>query len=88
MIGRDRDLELGADAVRRGDENRILESGGLRVEEPAKAAERGVRARPRGGARQGLDAVDQPVAGIDIDPCVAIGEAGFGRIASYGFLAC
>jgi hypothetical protein len=88
MIGRNRDLELGADAVRRGNENRILKTGGLRVEKSAKAAKRGVRARSCRRARQGLDAVDQPVACVDIDPCIAIGEAGFGGIASYGFLAC
>ena len=45
--GFDRDLELGADAVGGGDQDRILEARRLQVEEAAETADPGVRARPR-----------------------------------------
>ena len=72
--GFDRDLELGADAVGAGDQHRILEAGALEVEQPAEAADFGVRAGARGRAHQRLDQVDQPVAGVDIDARVRVGE--------------
>ena len=45
--GLDGDLELGADAVGGGDEDRVREAGRLEIEQRAEAAEVGVRARPR-----------------------------------------
>ncbi len=44
----DRDLDLGADAVGRGDQDRIGEAGRLEIEQAAEAADLGIRARPRG----------------------------------------
>jgi len=87
MAGRNRDLELGADAIRRRDEDGIVEAGRPRVEESAETAQRGVRARPRGGAGQRLYGVDQTIAGIDIDPRVAVGQSVFRGVAGYGVLA-
>ena len=43
--GLDGDLDLGADAVGRGDQERIGEAGGLEVEQAAEAADLGVGAR-------------------------------------------
>jgi hypothetical protein len=87
VVGGDRHFQLGADAVGRRDENRVREAGRARVEEAAEPAERGVRAGPRGRSRQRLDGVDQTIAGIDIDPRVAVGKSGFGGVAGYGVLA-
>ena len=46
QAGVDGNLELGADAVVGGNEDRVLEAGGLEIEQRAEAAEIGVRARP------------------------------------------
>ena len=67
QAGLDRDLDLGADAVGRGDQDRVLEAGGLEVEQPAEAADLGVGAGAGGGAHHRLDQIDQAVAGIDVD---------------------
>jgi hypothetical protein len=70
--GVDRDLELGADTVGRGDENRVLETGGPEVEQSAEAA--GGR-RPRravGSPWQRGNAVDERVAGIDVDTGILV----------------
>ena len=73
--GFDRDLDLGADAVGRRHQDRILEPGALEVEQPAKAADFGIRPRPARGADQRLDHVDHAVAGVDIDARLRIGQA-------------
>ena len=65
--GLDRDLDLGADAVGGGDQDRIGKAGALEVEQAAEAADFGVRARPRGRAHQRLDQLHHAVAGIDVD---------------------
>ncbi len=72
--GVDRDLELGSDAVGGRHQNRVLEAGGLEVEQPAKAADLGVGAGPGGGADHRLDHVDQPVARVDIDARIRVSE--------------
>jgi hypothetical protein len=74
----DRQLQLRADAVGRGDEDGVAIAGGLRIEEGAEAAEGRRRAAARGGARQRLDRLDQGVAGIDVDPGGFVGEAVYG----------
>jgi len=70
--GGDGDFELGADPVRRGDEDRVLEPRGLEIEERAEAAEAGVAAAAGGGFRERLYRLDQGVAGVDVDPGLAI----------------
>jgi hypothetical protein len=70
----DRDLDLGADAVVGGDEDRVLEPCGFQIEEPAKAADLGIRAGPARRAHERLDLLDHGVAGIDIDARLGIGQ--------------
>jgi len=85
--GIDRDPELGADAVGRGDQDRILEAGGLQVEQPAEAAEIGVGAGAAGGGGQRLDGLDQRLARVDVDAGVTVGEGSVGAIGgAYGVL--
>ena len=67
QAGLDGDLQLGADAVGGGDEQRIVVAGGLQVEQGAEAAQRRVRARPARGLGQRLDRLDQGVARVDVD---------------------
>ena len=71
--GRERDLELGADAVGAGDQDRILEAR-REVEQAAEAAERREHARSVGAARERLDALDQRVAGVDVDAGFLVGQ--------------
>ncbi len=75
--GLDRDLDLGADAVGCRHQHRVLEAGGLEVEQPAEAADLGVGAGAGGGADHRLDEIDQPVAGIDIDARIRVSEPVF-----------
>ena len=70
----DGELELGADAVGRGDQQRVLETRRLQIEQAAEAAEIGVRARTRRRFRGGRDAIDQRVAGVDVDAGVLVGD--------------
>ncbi len=65
--GFDRDLDFGADAVGRGDQNRIREAGSFEIEKPAETADFGTGAGPRRRAHQRLDQFHQAVAGIDVD---------------------
>ena len=65
--GFDRDLDLGAHAVGRGNQDRIGEAGGLEIEQAAKAADFGVGAGARRPAHQRLDQFHHAIAGIDID---------------------
>src|SRR4029453_9213067 len=72
--GLDGELELGANAVSRSDQQRILEAAWLEVEqaaEPANAAQKS-RAGRLGGKR--AYRLDQGVARIDVDAGVAVGE--------------
>ena len=71
----DRELELGADAVIGGDQQRIAIARRLEIEEAAEAAERGVRARPRGRLGQRRDRLDQRIAGGDRHARLGIGVA-------------
>src|SRR3546814_17619922 len=45
----------------------------IQVEERSETAERGVGARSGGGGGDGLYALDERVAGIDIDTCCPVG---------------
>ena len=62
QAGLDRDLDLGADTVGGGDQDRVREARGLEVEQAAEAADLGVGASAGGGANQRLDQIDQPIA--------------------------
>ncbi len=72
--GLDSDLDLGADAIGGGHQDRILEARRLEVEQAAEAADLSIGAGARGGAHHRLDHVDQAVAGIDVDPGIGVGE--------------
>jgi hypothetical protein len=52
--GVDGDPQLGADAVGRGDQQRILVAGGLEVEQRAETAQAGFRAGRRVALARGL----------------------------------
>jgi len=71
----DRDLELGADAVGGGDEDRIAIACGLEIEEGAEAAEPRVAAASRGRARQRLDRFDERIPGVDVDAGILVALA-------------
>ncbi len=75
--GLDRDLDLGADAVGRRHQHRVLETRRLEVEQPAEAADFGVSAGAGGGANHRLDEIDQAVPRIDIDARIGVCEPVF-----------
>jgi hypothetical protein len=80
----DGDLELRADAVGRRNQDRVLESRRLQVEERAEAAEPGARAPPRRRARERLDRFDQRIPGVDIDAGGTVGVGLYGVLARVG----
>jgi hypothetical protein len=82
------DLELGADAVGRGNEDRVLESGGLQVEQRAEAAEPCIRPAARSGPRQRRDRPDQRRSGVDIDACVLVARPANRFLAPSEMLRC
>ncbi|GAB4391917.1 MAG: hypothetical protein Tsb0032_05560 [Kiloniellaceae bacterium] len=85
--GGDGDLQLGADTVVGGDQQRVVVAGGLEVEEAAEAAEPGVGAAAGGRAGEGLDGLNQRVAGIDVDARILVAQLVVARIpACYGVL--
>ena len=69
----DGELDLGADAVVAGDQQRVLVAGGLQIEERAETAEFGVRAGARCHPRERADRLDQRVAGGDVYPRLGVG---------------
>ncbi len=73
--GLDGDLELGADAVGGGDQDRVLEARPREIEQAAEPADLPIRPRPRGSAHQRLDQVDHPGAGVDVDTGVGVTQA-------------
>ena len=77
QAGLDRDLDLGADAIGGGDQNRVLEARRLQIEQPAKPADFGVGAGAGGGANHRLDQIDQAIARIDIDARIRVSEPVF-----------
>ena len=75
--GVDGDLQLGADAVIGRDQHRIGEARGLKVEEPAEAADLAIRAWPPGRAHQRFDLFDQQHCRRRCRPRLSIGEPVF-----------
>jgi len=73
-VAGDRHLQLGADAVGGGDQQRIGKAGGAQIEQRAKAAQVIDNAGAPGGLRQRPDLLDQPSARVDIDACLLVRE--------------
>ena len=69
----DGDLQLGADAVGGGEEDRILEAGGLGIEHRGEPAQARFSAGTGCGFRGRLDQIDQAFALVDVDARVAVG---------------
>ena len=66
-VRHERDLELGADAVGARHEHRLLERGGVELEQAAERSDVGQDAGRERGFGQTLDAADGFVARIDVD---------------------
>ncbi len=82
-------LELGADAVGAGDQHRFAVAIQRQLEQRAEAAEPGQHARAEGVLDDRLDALDQGIAGVDIDPGLRIAEGtciGGGGLIAQGWL--
>jgi hypothetical protein len=84
--GFDGDLELGADAVRCGDQDRIGIARLTEIEQGAKSAQSRRRAGPCGGLGERLDGLDQGSAGVDVDSGLTIGLPGWAASLGNGFL--
>src|SRR3546814_6397202 len=79
-----RELELGADAVRRRHQQWVLVSGGARIEECAEAAEVGVRAGTGRGPGERGDRLHQRVSGGDRHPGLCLGVAALRCVFAVG----
>ena len=75
QTGVDGDPELCPDPIGRGDQNGVGIPGGPQIEQRPEPAKRVQRPGPRGRCRGGLDALDQRVAGGDVDARLGIGQA-------------
>jgi hypothetical protein len=69
-----RNPQLGPDPVGARDQHRVAVAVQRQLEERPEAAEARHHPRPEGGGGERLDAVDQAVAGVDVDAGVAVGE--------------
>jgi hypothetical protein len=67
------ELELGADAVGSRDEDRRLVLRGQRAQR-AEAADPGHHLGAHRAPGEGLDRLDQRIAGVDVDARVAVGK--------------
>jgi len=67
-----RDLQLGADPIGGGDQDRIAITGGLEVEQRAEPAQARGSSAPRRCRCERLDGLDQSRARIDIDAGFAV----------------
>ena len=72
IAGHEGDLQLRADAVRARDEHRILETGGIQREQPAKRADVRQDAGREGALRERADTSDDFVPGVDINAGLAV----------------
>ena len=71
LVHRERELELGADAVGPGDEHRLAVA--LRqLHQCTESTDAGQNLRPQRALGERLDGIDQAVAGIDVDARIAI----------------
>ena len=78
-VERERELELGADAVGAGDEHRLAVAL-ADLDQRAEAADAGEHLGAQRALGERLDALDQRVAGVDVDAGVAIGKRGVGTV--------
>ena len=78
LVGGDRELQFRADPVGGRHQDGIAVSGRFRIEEGPEAAEGRRGAAAHGRARQGLDGLDQRIAGVDVDPGGFVGQAVYG----------
>jgi hypothetical protein len=83
VSGGDGDFELRADAIGRGDEDRVPVPRGLEIEEGAEPAQARIAAGPRRRFGERLDRLDQSVAGIDVDAGIAVILPLYGALARY-----
>ena len=78
--GVDREPQLGADAVGAGDEHRAAVAG-RQLDQGAETADAGEHLGALRAAHERLDALDEFVAGVDVDARVAVGDAmAFGHV--------
>ena len=75
-------LELGAHAVGTAHQYRLAIALG-HLKQRAKAANAGQHALAHGSFGQRLDAFDQRITGVDIDPRVFVGKGSGGRSAGH-----
>ena len=69
-----RDDQLGADAVGRGGEQRLLVLVHVEPEQPGEAADVADHLGPPGAVHLGLEQLDRLLAGVDGDPRVGVGH--------------
>ena len=69
-----RQPQLGADAIGAGDQHRLAVVGQRQLEQRAEAPQPGQHAGTPGARRERLDAVDEGVAGVDIDAGILVAE--------------
>ena len=79
--------QLGADPVRSRDQKGLLPAIQVQVEERAEPAETGQHFGTHGAFHGRLDPFHQFIPGININACIAIGQAffGFSRIVQVRF---
>ncbi len=70
----DRDAQFRADAIGRGDKDRVLKPGRAQIEKRAEAADPAHDARPGGRAGRGLDPFHQRIARGDVNARLGIAE--------------
>ena len=71
-----RQLELGANAVRSRDQHRLPVAIQRQFKQGAKTAQPAQHTRPEGAFGVRLDAIHQPVTGINVYPGVAVTKSG------------
>jgi hypothetical protein len=74
----DGDLQLSADAVGSGNQDRILKSRLLNIEQSPETADIIDHAGASGRAGERLDRIDQPVTRVDIDARILVVQTGNG----------
>jgi hypothetical protein len=84
--GGDGDLELRANTVRCGDQDRVLVSRCLEIKKRAEAAEAGFRAGARRRFGERLDRLYQGIASINVDAGIAVILALYGALDRYTLL--